>query len=1235
MSKDNFYSSVFSAIPLPAVIIKANTPYFTIIEANTAYLELTGKTTKQLTGSRLSEIFPDLSDTPNSHDVKNLSTLLNQIIDTGKESSNNNQKYVVKSEDSGESKERFFNLKLTPLKNKNGEVEYIIQVVDEITEKIEAEDFLGKAYAIAGIGNWEYLVEEAEIKWSPVVKELHEVGSDYKPDLENAIHFYEEGWSRDTIKKAVDRAVQNQEPFNLELKIETAKGNMRWVRVVGNVEVKHGSTTRVYGSTQDIHERKVAEEEKNEALLKLEERIKEQNCLYQISILDEKAGSIEDLLKEAVKIIPGGFQYSDDAKAAIEWDHLVIKSDAYNETPWQIKAGSDKSAESPLVVKVNYLTEKPNSENGTFLREEKWLLDSIADQLSLKIEKISQQKELEERNEFIETALDKLPIGVAVNDHKTGDTTLLNKKFSEIYGWAREDISDVDSFFEKVYPDKAYRKEIKERVSKDIASGDPAKMEWYDIEITTKKGEKRYINAKNIPLIDQGLMISTVMDITAERESRDEKFKILESISDAFYGIDANWRFTYFNREAMNLLGKIARNVIGKNIWQVFPEAKNSELYSVYNRVAETEMKESVRYYYEPLDTWFDITAYPNNGGLSVYFRDINERIEKEKKMEELSLVASRTTELVIITDSENRITWVNKAFEHKTGYTLEECRGKIPGDLLHGPATSEKTKRRLTNLIQKQASAEEVILNYAKDGTTFWLEMKIDPIFNEEGECTHFIALERDVTDKIEKEKELRELLERYEIVSKATSDTIWDFDLRKDFMIYNRNIFTMFGYPHAEVQDMAGWWRDKIHPDDREIVNQKIRTVLAYGTERFQMEYRFRASDGSYKHIYDRAFLIKDRFGEPVRMIGAMQDVTQKVEEQEQLRLMDSVITNTNEAVMIVEAKPTDSDGRKILYVNDAFSRIMGYAKDEVTGHTLDVLNMHQTNQQEWMKMLKEMETSHSAEAEFVNVKKSGEKYWVYASIEWVGGSKGNQGFWVFIGRDITENKKQEHELRSSLQEKVILLSEIHHRVKNNLAIVSSLLEIQAMKSSNPDLSSRLLESVLRIKSMATIHEQLYQSKSFSELQFSEGIKQLIDNILKTLNSSVDIELTYNLEDVALSINQGVPCSLIINEVVTNILKHAYSGRKSGSIKTTVEQENDNIKLQICDDGNGLPENFGELKDESLGLQLIDLLTIQLGGEKVFSSTDKETCFTLTFPKINVKGIGSDFAHKGDPFY
>lgn len=155
------------------------------------------------------------------------------------------------------------------------------------------------------------------------------------------------------------------------------------------------------------------------------------------------------------------------------------------------------------------------------------------------------QIELEEQNNFIKSAIENLPIGIAVNKISDGQSTLMNKTFTDIYGWTREDIDDVETFFEKVYPDAAYRAKIKSQVLSDMASGDPERMNWESVEITTKKGEKRIINAKNIPLLEQDLMISSVLDVTekalAEQKLRlsNERFEyVLKATYDAVWDWD-------------------------------------------------------------------------------------------------------------------------------------------------------------------------------------------------------------------------------------------------------------------------------------------------------------------------------------------------------------------------------------------------------------------------------------------------------------------------------------------------------------------------------------------------------------------------------------------------------------------------------------------------------------------------------------------------------------------------
>ncbi|HKL03575.1 MAG TPA: PAS domain S-box protein, partial [Cryomorphaceae bacterium] len=333
--------------------------------------------------------------------------------------------------------------------------------------------------------------------------------------------------------------------------------------------------------------------------------------------------------------------------------------------------------------------------------------------------------------------------------------------------------------------------------------------------------------------------------------------------------------------------------------------------------------------------------------------QDISERKEYEEKLEELALVASKTTDIIIMTDPDNQITWVNEAFENLTGYNLEEAIGKTPGELLQGPETDPKAAHRLGKAIRNQQSAQEVILNYTKDGDTYWLDITIDPIFDDEGQCEGFIAIEKDVTEQVERQRKLQKSVDRYDIVSKATSDTIWDLNLETDTNRYNSNIYNMFGYQKQEVDNPAKWWRSKVHPDDREDVVSQMDTAVEADADRFQMKYRFECADGSYKHIYDRAFIVKDDDGKPIRMIGAMQDVTQQRKERKWLQLFESAIASTKESVAIIEAEPSDLPGRKILYVNEAFCQMTGYTPEEVKGETLNILNGPETSKESREKL------------------------------------------------------------------------------------------------------------------------------------------------------------------------------------------------------------------------------------------------------------------------------------------
>ena len=217
--------------------------------------------------------------------------------------------------------------------------------------------------------------------------------------------------------------------------------------------------------------------------------------------------------------------------------------------------------------------------------------------------------------------------------------------------------------------------------------------------------------------------------------------------------------------------------------------------------------------------------------------------------------------------------------------------------------------------------------------------------------------------------------------------------------------------------------------------------------------------------------------------------------------------------------------------------------------------------------------------------------------------------------------ERKNNEHQILESLKEKETLLAEIHHRVKNNLAVVSSMMQLQAYKAENKDLSARLLDSVGRIKAMATIHEHLYRSESFTDLDFSDNIEKLISSIVDATPSETDVQLSFECQSIDLNVVQAVPCSLIVNEVVTNILKHAFKNREKGNIVTSLLREGNKVTLSIRDDGIGLPDDFQKGKSNTLGLQIIKVLTDQLEGRHWYESLDAGSCFILEFEKSSAK--------------
>jgi PAS domain S-box-containing protein len=239
----------------------------------------------------------------------------------------------------------------------------------------------------------------------------------------------------------------------------------------------------------------------------------------------------------------------------------------------------------------------------------------------------------------------------------------------------------------------------------------------------------------------------------------------LESITEGFYTLDTQWRFSYLNREGARLLGRPASELLGKSIWKEFPGAINT-LFSEQVRAAVAgNYQVEFEALYAPLDKWFEIRAYPFPDGLAIYFRDVSERRQAREQLMLLETSISRLNDIVLIAEAVPsgrpglRIIFVNNAFEQHTGYSPEEALGQSPR-LLCGPLTQRSELERIRNAFQKGEPVQAELITYKKNGRHFWMEVDIVPVADDAGVFfTHWVAVGRDITRRKVTESEIKHL--------------------------------------------------------------------------------------------------------------------------------------------------------------------------------------------------------------------------------------------------------------------------------------------------------------------------------------------------------------------------------------------------------------------------------------------------------------------------------------------
>lgn len=335
-------------------------------------------------------------------------------------------------------------------------------------------------------------------------------------------------------------------------------------------------------------------------------------------------------------------------------------------------------------------------------------------------------------------------------------------------------------------------------------------------------------------------------------------------------------------------------------------------------------------------------------------------------------------------------------------------------------------------------------------------------------------------------------------------------------------------------------------------------------------------------------------------------LEQLEEQIEKSQKLftTLLDSI-----DAVVYV----TDIKTNEILYVNKYTENIFGNIAGKICWQTLQIDQKGPCNFCTNHKLLTpEGKPTGLYHWEFQNTV-NGKWYDIRdRAIEWIDGRIAR----LEIAVDITEHKKAEDMLKASLKEKEVLLQEIHHRVKNNMTVIASLLKLQAERVNDEHYREMFSDSIARIKTMALIHEKLYRSEDLSQIDFSEYINQIIDNIYMSYGMGLHkVTLKKDIENVFIGIDTAITCGLIVNELVTNSFKHAFPQSVDGVIKVAFRRnDKDVFELSISDNGNGIPKGLDYRNPDSLGLQLVNTLTRQLNG-KIEQLGKKGIEYKITF--------------------
>lgn len=1221
-----------------------------------------------------------LHDVPQNNKPPNLEEYLNDFVfpedhqnflNIVAQSINQNQEYEVDFRIYTK-KNRFKHLQI---KNKiiykaDGSVEKVIGTITDITQRKELENKIKESKEIYGNlvenlpeGIVIYTLNKILFANSSAYR-ISEVAKERKEDTEIKYTIFDFILPefKEEVRRKIKLIYKGKSLGNVEMKIKTSAGKILNIDARSSlIDFKGQKAIQVIFN--DITYKKQVEKSLKESERRLSTLIGNlQGMAYRCK--NDKDWTFE-FVSDGCFEVTGYTPTEILEQQTVKYNDLILEEDAAlidNEIKKSILENKNYIIQYRIKTKDGYI--KWLSEQGKGIYNEHNELIAYEGFIIDISKRKSAELALQNFNENYKNLIDFVSEGIII--HNQGKAVFVNRYALNLFGFDNTNDLIGVSVMDYILPE--YHKEIQKRIAQSYIDG--SIQPFYQIEVKNRRGEIIKVETRSIPILyfNQPCILVAIHLIDSQKllqqeiirakafEEANETLKneirqkeiaqneliksqlfaknIINSSLDMIISTDHNYNITEFNKAAELTYGYKAQEVLGKKIHLLSAEDLD------FVRLKKVLDKDGIfsgeifnkRKNGELFESFLTLTPLKNEKGQSIgtlgVSRDIS-RIKEERSRLHLSKERYKAifnqAFIGIARISLNGIfTQINQRFCDILGYPESEMMGKSFMDYIFD--TNNKSKESfLKNLSLSNTvnySVERKFLH--KSGTLIDANVNISLVLNEYSKPAYFVVVCEDITDYKKNRDIISQQNAKLNSIIESSNYLVMSTDKEYKISTYNSNMAKWFKDIY-NVKIALGMHANKEPIFTNNIYNKlwtdKIDETFKGKSQYFETVVTNKKGTKSTYEFYITPVKSPTHGIIEAAIIGF--DITEKKKSEEKIIVqgakIKSLFDNSSLQIYTVDknynltsfnelfAKASYNDYGIIPYIGLNIKKVAEKALPE---------NYYRN----FLKLHKEALKGYSNQTETKVIDTKGHKIYYLMHINPVI-LPDSQIFEVsYMLHDITDRKFAEKKQAESLKEKEILLKEVHHRVKNNLQVISSILNLQRvfLKDSASDNLFRELQN--RVRSMSFIHESLYQTNNFGSLNFGEYLRTLVLNLKHSFGTSEDkIEIFVKTDNVSLNLDYSIPCGLIVNELVSNAFKYAFPGNKKGKIEIFVKEKNNKIEIIVSDNGVGISPNIDLKNTETLGMQLVTSLVDQINGQIFHKNKEPGTEISIIFELIN----------------